>query len=189
MASRPLSLSGCWHVQLTRHHDDRGWLCEAFNKEFLRDETGRGFDVAQVNVSQSLPGVIRGIHYSMALPGQAKYVQCLQGAILDIIVDLRQGSPTFGQHESVTLSEAVPGALLIAEGLGHAFAVIEGPVQVIYATSTPYEAVSEFAINPLDPALRLPWPLELPATMSLRDRTAPSLQDAINAGNLPTAQP
>lgn len=189
MASRPLSLSDCWYIELARHHDDRGWLSEAFNREFLLEETGREFDVAQVNVSRSLPGVIRGLHYSTALPGQAKYVQCLQGTILDVVVDLRQGSPTFGRHESVLLSELVSGALLIPEGFGHAFAVIEGPVQVMYATSSPYDAASEFAINPLDPELGLPWPAGASATLSLRDRSAPSLSDAIRAHRVPRALP
>lgn len=185
MNSRPLSISGAWFVELTEHQDERGWFSEAFQRRRILEETGRDFPVGQINISKSYAGVIRGIHYSLGRPGQAKYVQCLQGEIIDFVVDLRQGSPTFGVHDFVKLSHSVPAAILIGEGLGHAFAVLEGPAQIMYATTSSYDPSVEFVVNPFDDSLRLPWPSELIPVLSERDARAPSLGDVLRRGELP----
>lgn len=185
MRGHELSLLGCWFLELTRHVDERGWLCEAFAETELAKVTGRQLPVAQINVSTSHAGVIRGVHYSVAVPGQAKYVQCLEGSILDVIVDLRQGSPTFGRCESVLLSGEASSAVLVAEGMGHAFAVVDGPAQVMYALSSPHDPATELAINPFDPALGLPWHRTADSVLSPRDEQAPSLHEAMLAAALP----
>lgn len=189
MIAHRLLLAGCWFIELTRHQDERGWFCEAFKEQELLAQTGRHFAVDQINVSLSHAGVIRGVHYSAARPGQAKYVQCLQGSIRDVVIDLRQGSETFGQHDSIFLSEESPTAVLLAEGVGHAFEVMNGPALLAYATTSKYDPASERTINPLDPELGLPWAFGRAPILSERDRGAPSLREATQAGLLPAVGP
>lgn len=131
--------------------------------------------MAQINVSISRRGVVRGIHAARTPPGQAKYVQCLSGHILDVIVDIRPGSATFGQHAAIELDDIAREAVFISEGLGHGFCVLSESATVVYATSTPYDPDQEFGINPLDPNLALPWPTHLDLVLSPKDAAAPGL--------------
>ena len=97
--------------------------------------------------------MIRGIHYADVPPGQAKYVTCVAGAILDVVVDLRAGSPTFGTWETVRLDDKDRRALFLAEGLGHGFQALSDSATVLYLCSTPYAAGREHGVNPMDPAI------------------------------------
>ena len=102
-------------------------------------------------------GVIRGIHFADVPPGQAKYVTCVRGAILDVVVDLRAGSPTFGQWVAVRLDER-RRAVFLAEGLGHAFMALSDQATVLYLCSTPYAPGREHGVHPLDPEIGIDWP-------------------------------
>jgi dTDP-4-dehydrorhamnose 3,5-epimerase len=183
-----LKIDGAWSYTPRQFPDDRGTFLEAFRGEEFADSLGYRLDVAQVNCSVSRRGVIRGIHYADVPPGQAKYVSCPRGAILDVVVDVRAGSPTFGAWEAVRLDEVNRRSLFIAEGLGHGFAALTDDATVLYLCSTGYAPGREHGINPLDPALGIEWPLsELGGApvLSDKDADAPSLREALDAGRLP----
>lgn len=183
MRFRNASIEGAWVFTPTQHHDDRGTFFESYSASALREATGRELALAQLNVSVSARGVVRGIHAARTPPGQAKYVQCLSGHILDVVVDIRPDSPTLGQYAAIQLDDRDREAVFISEGLGHAFCVLSPTATVAYATSTPYDPGQEFGINPLDPDLALPWPTDLALILSDKDRAAPRLAEAI--ANLP----
>lgn len=152
--------------------------------EFARD-LGYRLEVAQVNCSVSHRGVIRGIHFADVPPGQAKYVCCVSGSVMDVVVDVRAGSPTFSSWEAVELDEASGRALFLAEGLGHAFMARTAEATVVYLCSTPYNPGREHGIHPLDPGVGIAWPDCGDATLSDKDAAAPGLEQALAAGLLP----
>jgi len=187
MGVRELTIAGAWELPSTIHRDDRGAFLESYRADSLSEAIGHRFDLAQMNVSISRRGVVRGIHYADVPPSQAKYVQCLRGAIIDFVVDIRVGSPTFGQWEGVRLDDVTRSALYISEGLGHAFVALEDDTTVGYLVSEPYNASREHGISPLDPQVGLEFPLprdEL--VLSDKDRDAPSLAEALAGGTLPS---
>jgi dTDP-4-dehydrorhamnose 3,5-epimerase len=179
MRVRNTQIEGTWVFTPAQHADERGVFLEAFTASSFRDATGRDLSLAQLNVSVSKRGVVRGVHAARTPPGQAKYVQCLAGRIIDIIVDIRPGSPTFGQHVAIELDDVTREAVFIEEGLGHAFCVLSESATVAYITSTPYHPQAEFGINPLDPDLALPWPTDLELVLSPKDRAAPTLRESV----------
>jgi dTDP-4-dehydrorhamnose 3,5-epimerase len=184
----PLGIEGAWAFTPQIHQDERGSLFEAFRGAEFAAGLGYRLEVAQINCSVSRRGVIRGIHYSDVPPGQAKYVTCVVGAVLDVVVDLRVGSPDFGKWEAVLLDDAARTAVFLSEGLGHAFMALSGQATVFYLCSTPYAPGREHGINPLDPALGIAWPLDEldgPPVLSQKDEAAPGLQQALRAGQLP----
>ncbi len=186
MSLRELSITGAWEVVPTIHRDDRGGFLEAYRAETLAESIGHRFDLAQLNVSVSRRGVLRGIHYADVPPSQAKYVMCLRGAILDFVVDIRVGSPTFGGWDAVRLDDVTRSALYLSEGLGHAFVALEDESTVGYLVSEPFNAPREHGISPIDPAVGLEFPI--PAAelvLSDKDRDAPTLAEALAAGALP----
>jgi dTDP-4-dehydrorhamnose 3,5-epimerase len=136
----------------------------------------------------SARGVLRGVHFALVPPGQAKYVYCPAGRVLDVVVDIRVGSPTFGVHDAVLLDSDAPRAVYLAEGLGHAFVSLADGSSVTYLVSTGYSPGREFGIDPMDPELDLPWPTDLEFDVSVKDRTAPTLVQARERGLLPTMQ-
>jgi len=187
MGLRELTIQGAWESTATVLRDDRGAFLEAYRADALADVIGHRFELAQMNVSVSRRGVVRGIHYADVPPSQAKYVQCLRGAIIDFVVDIRVGSPTFGQWEGVRLDDENRSSLYISEGLGHAFVALEDDTTVGYLVSEPYNAPREHGISPLDPEIGLEFPIpgdEL--VLSDKDRDAPSLAEALAAGALPS---
>lgn len=185
---RQLGLDGAWECRLEPHDDPRGTFVEWFPGSRVRPVLG-DFTVAQANCSVSRRGVLRGVHFTDVPPGQAKYVTCVAGRVLDVIVDVRLGSPTFGQAVSVELGGSSWRAVYLAEGLGHAFVALTDQATVIYLCSTTYVAGSERAIHPLDPELALPWPADLELVLSARDQAAPTLREARKQGWLPVWQP
>jgi dTDP-4-dehydrorhamnose 3,5-epimerase len=183
-----LKIEGAWTYTPRQFPDDRGTFLEAFRGEELATDLGYRLDVAQVNCSVSRRGVIRGIHYADVPPGQAKYVSCVRGAIVDVVVDIRVGSPTFGAWEAVQLDEDNRKSLFIEEGLGHGFVALTDDATVLYLCSTGYAPGREHGINPLDPAIGIEWPLGGPGdspVLSAKDSSAPSLGEALDAGQLP----
>lgn len=187
MSWRALSLAGAFEHVPSAFADDRGFFFEAFSNPRLTARTGEPFTVAQVNVSQSVRGTIRGIHYADVPPGQAKWVQCLDGEVFDALVDLRVGSPTFGQWEIVRLRAAAHNAVLIPVGFGHGFQALTETAMVMYCVDRPYTPSAEHELHPFDAQLALPWdPIE--PLLSTKDAAAPSLAELIARGTLPTLE-
>lgn len=180
-----LDIEGAWLFTPRRHADDRGYFCEWLRGDELLTCLGHPFSVAQANLSVSQRGVVRGVHYADVPPGQAKYVTCATGAVLDVVVDLRTGSPTFGRWSAVQLDDDLRCGLYLAEGLGHAFVSLTDGATVSYLCSTPFTPAAEHAVDALDPELGLPWPAELAVRRSPRDEAAPTLSQALVDGTLP----
>lgn len=177
---------GAFTVTPVVRGDSRGHFAETFRADVFAQAAGHPLTVAQANTSVSRCGVIRGVHYALVPPGQAKYVGCLAGRLLDVIVDIRLGSPTFGEHVAVELDAETHNAVYIPEGLGHAFVALSEWATVNYLCSAPYAPGREFGVHPLDPALVLPFPHVGERVLSDRDAAAPTLAEAERLGQLPT---
>lgn len=182
---KPLDVEGAWAYTPRIHADRRGSFHEWLRNDELEAVTGRRLDTAQANCSTSARGVIRGIHFSDVPPGQAKYVTCTSGSILDVIVDIRQGSPSFGQWVAVPLNDENKAAVFIEEGLGHAFVALTDEAKIFYLCSTPYDPGHEHGVHPLDPDLGIEWPADIDPILSDRDAAAPGLAAAASQGLLP----
>ena len=165
--------------------DRRGSFAAPFQGAAFREALGFDLTVAQTNHSVSARGVIRGVHFADTPPGQAKYVYCPRGALLDVVVDVRVGSPTFGAVEAVELDAGACRALYLSEGLGHAFVALEDDTVMAYLCSTPYTPGAEHGVSPLDPELGLPWPAGVPPVLSGKDAAAPTLAAAREQDLLP----
>lgn len=165
--------------------DDRGVFMESYRFDRLQEHVGHALTVRQVNTSVSQAGVLRGIHYADVPPGQAKYVTLTTGSAIDYVVDLRVGSATFGQWDSVLLDTVDRKAVYLAEGLGHAFVALEDTTTVSYLVSEVYNPIAERGINPLDPEIALELPKDLVLQFSPKDEAALSLRAASEAGVLP----
>jgi dTDP-4-dehydrorhamnose 3,5-epimerase len=186
MELTPLGIEGVWLVESRVFHDDRGLFREWFKSETVQSVTGRKFEIEQANISSSSRGTLRGIHYSTAPRGQAKWVTCVAGSIQDVVVDIRPNSPTFGKWVGVELTQESGKALFISEGLGHGFLALEDKTAVAYLVSTPFSPENEFEINPLDPAIGITWRIESTLLkISDKDKSAPTLTEQLNQGNLP----
>lgn len=177
-------IKGVFVFTPNQNHDERGVFLEAFTTSSVLEATGRAFNVMQINVSVSHQGTIRGIHYTRNPPGQAKFVQCLSGEILDVVVDLRAGSETFGQHFAFPLDDVRRRAVFVPEGLGHGFYVASDSATVCYATSMSYDPSLEFGIHPMDEVLSLPWPSDVAHIVSPKDLSAPSLSSLVASRSL-----
>jgi dTDP-4-dehydrorhamnose 3,5-epimerase len=186
MKVEPLAVPDAWLVTMPVHGDDRGFFLEWFRFDLLEAATGHRFDVKQANHSSSARGVTRGIHFADVPPGQAKLVYCPSGSAVDVVVDLRLGSPSFGASDSVMLGGSERQAVFIAEGLGHAFCAVEPDTALVYLVSTPYNPQAERTVDPRDPDLGLIWPLDdAELILSDKDLNAPSLAEADRLGLLP----
>lgn len=191
MKVRELAIEGAWEFTPLLHGDDRGVFLESFKADVLAETIGHRFDLAQVNTSVSAAGVLRGIHFADVPPGQAKYVTCTAGSILDVIVDIRVGSPTFGRWDAVLLDDADRKAVYLSEGLGHGFCALEGGSTVTYLCSAGYNPGGEHGVDPRDPDLGIAWPsvardgTPLEFELSEKDTAAPSLAQARESGLLP----
>jgi dTDP-4-dehydrorhamnose 3,5-epimerase len=184
MKVRPLTIEGAYEVTPAQHADDRGVFLEWYRFDALEAAVGHPLDLAQANLSTSARGVVRGIHFADLVPGQAKYVTCVSGAVLDVVVDIRVGSPTYGEWEAVRLDDEDRRAVYLAEGLGHGFCALTDNAVVTYLCSDVYRPGNEHGIDPLDPELAIAWPAgEL--LLSNKDAQAPSLAEARAAGLLP----
>jgi epimerase EvaD len=166
--------------------DSRGLFVAPFQEAAFRDATGHGLHVAQSNHSLSRRGVVRGIHFVDVPPGQAKYVYCPRGALLDVAVDVRIGSPTYGRCDVVRLDAESCRAVYLPEGIGHAFLALVEDTVLAYLCSTPYNPAAERTVHPLDPALNLPWPADAEPVLSDKDAAAPTLAAAAEAAILPS---
>ena len=184
MKIRELGIEGAWEIIPQLHGDPRGLFTEWYRFDHLAAEVGHPLRLAQANLSVSAAGVVRGIHFADVPPGQAKYVTCVRGAVLDVIVDLRVGSPTFGQWEGVRLDDTDRRAVYLSEGLGHGFCALTDDATLTYLCSETYSPTGEHGVHPLDPDLAIEWPASAPQ-LSAKDESAPSLAEAIATGLLP----
>lgn len=183
---RPLGIEGAWVDTPRVFPDHRGRFHEWFRIDRFREVTGQELRLEQANCSRSVRGTLRGIHYASVPPGQAKYVTCVSGAVLDVIVDIRTGSPTFGAWEAVRLDDADHRSVYLSEGLGHAFMALEEHSTVVYLCSQGYAPQREFGIHPFDPTLAIDWPGGLVPELSEKDAAAPTLVEAERQGLLPS---
>ena len=132
---------------------------EWFTDDEFTAMTGHPLDLRQANVSVSSAGVLRGLHFAQLPPSQAKYVTCLRGAVFDVVVDIRVGSPTFGQWDSVLLDDRDHRTIYLSEGLAHGFLALEDDSTVTYLCSAGYAPGREHTICATDPAIGIDWPL------------------------------
>jgi dTDP-4-dehydrorhamnose 3,5-epimerase len=186
MEITPLGIQGAWLATSPLWADDRGGFREWFRFADIEAVTGINFSVAQANLSESKGGVVRGIHYSLAPMGQAKWVTCVTGAIRDVIVDIRPTSPTYGKYVSVDLVGGDGQVVLIGASLGHGFVSLIDGSTVAYLVTSPYSPNDEFEINPLDPVIAIDW--GLPSSellLSPKDVGAPGLTARRAEGKLP----
>ncbi|WP_327246385.1 dTDP-4-dehydrorhamnose 3,5-epimerase [Streptomyces sp. NBC_01320] len=183
---RQLSLEGAWVHEPKVFPDSRGSFHEWFRASELSEAAGHGLQLAQANLSVSRRGTLRGIHFADVPPSQAKYVKCVRGAVLDVIVDIRVGSPTYKQWEAVRLDDMDHHAVYLAEGLGHSFMALTDDATVVYLCSEGYAPGREHGIDPLDPELSIEWPEGITPLLSEKDAAAPSLAEAEKQGLLPS---
>ncbi len=184
MEFRPLTIEGAWEITPRQFPDSRGMFAEGFRSDKLAEHIGHTMQVVQTNISVSTAGAVRGIHYASLPPSQAKYVTALAGVFLDFIVDIRVGSPTFGQWDCVRLDTIDRRAVYLSEGLGHALACLEDGT-AMYLCSETYNPAGEKGITPVDPTVALGLPDGFTPILSDEDTAAPTLEDARAAGLLP----
>lgn len=182
-----LSLPGLFVLESPVFSDDRGFFREWYKRGDFQ-ASGVEFPIQQANLSMSKRGVVRGLHYSVAPEGQAKLVTCAYGELDDVIVDVRVGSPTFGEIEIVHLAAGEDRSVLLPAGAAHGFCVTSELAALTYLLSSPFNAAMELEIDPFDTTLHVPWPLSGDAIVSPKDAGGPSLAQRQNAGELPLFQ-
>ena len=186
MELTPLGIEGAWLAESPIWKDDRGFFREWFKSEDIKAATGRDFGIEQANISLSSAGTLRGIHYSIAPRGQAKWITCVSGSIQDVIVDIRPDSKTFGQWVDVELKGDSGKAVFISEGLGHGFLALEDNTAVAYLVSSPFSPTDEYEINPLDQKIGINWRIHITnLKISDKDKAAPTLAERFVEGKLP----
>lgn len=188
MKARELAIPGVWEFTPIQHGDDRGLFLEWFKEDVFREAVGHPLRLAQANHSISRRGSVRAVHFAQVPPGQAKYLYCPRGALLDVVVDIRVGSPTFGVVDAVRLDEVDRRAVYVPEGIGHGFVALEDRTTLAYLCSEGYNPQREHTVYALDPQLGLPWPQDMELVLSERDQAAPTLEEARERGLLPDYQ-
>jgi dTDP-4-dehydrorhamnose 3,5-epimerase len=173
MQKLPTKLAGPLLLAPVVHGDDRGFFLESFRANVLRDY-GVADEFPQDNQSRSLRGIVRGMHYQ---PGMAKLVRCVRGAILDVLVDIRRGSPQFGQWEAFRLDDVEHHHLYCPDGFAHGFCVLSAVADVVYKTSSYYDRETEGGFAFDDPEVGIEWPSKYELIASPRDRGAPRLSE------------
>ncbi|MDO7881117.1 dTDP-4-dehydrorhamnose 3,5-epimerase family protein [Salinibacterium soli] len=186
MQIRELSVPDSYEITPIIRSDDRGVFLEWYRFDKLAEVTGHPIVLRQANTSVSKKGVVRGIHFADVPLGQAKYVTVTHGAVLDYVVDIRVGSPTFGTWDSVLLDDVDRRAIYLSEGLGHAFVALTDDAVVSYLVTDTYNPTAEHGIDPLDPQIGLVFPPEAgEPLLSPKDTDAPTLAEAAEQGLLP----
>ncbi|MET6989539.1 dTDP-4-dehydrorhamnose 3,5-epimerase [Sediminicola arcticus] len=172
-------LKGCFILEPTLFKDERGYFFESFNAKNFNEAIGEEVSFVQDNQSYSSKGVVRAIHYQQGKFTQAKLVRVLSGRVLDVAVDLRKGSPTFGQHFSIELSAENKKQLFIPKGFGHGFSVLSETAEFFYKCDNFYNKASEGGIVYNDPRLNIDWQIPLnEIKVSEKDLELPTMQIA-----------
>lgn len=173
-------LKGCFILEPERITDDRGYFLESYNQKRLNDAVGSKVHFVQDNQSFSKHGVIRALHYQLGEFAQAKLVRVLSGNVLDVAVDLRKDSPTFGQHFAIELSGDNKKQLFIPRGFGHGFSVLSATAEFFYKCDNYYKKEAEAGICYDDETLAIDWKLPLKEhILSAKDKVLPMLKDTI----------
>jgi dTDP-4-dehydrorhamnose 3,5-epimerase len=188
MKVEELKVPDSWVFTPIQRPDPRGVFLEWFKAPVFREAVGHDLVVKQANHSVSSKGTLRGVHFADVPAGQAKYVYCTKGAVLDVIVDIRVGSPTFGTCDAVQLDDQERKAVYLSEGLGHAFLALTDDANVTYLCSEPYNPTGEHGVHPLDTDLALPFPADVEHLLSDKDEAAPTFAEARASGLLPSYQ-
>ena len=150
-------LAGCVVVTPKTHTDDRGYFMESYRRSWMDSLTDFSGDFVQDNQSLSHYGTIRGLHFQVGENAQSKLLRVLQGSILDVVVDLRQDSPTYGEHISVELSDENNHQLWVPKGFAHGFSVLSETALVCYKCDAYYNKDGDYGIHPLDETLNIDW--------------------------------
>lgn len=186
MQIRELSIPDSYEITPKQFGDDRGVFLEWYRFDKLEEAIGHPLNLRQANTSVSKKGVVRGVHFADVPVGQAKYVTVTHGAVLDYVIDIRVGSPTFGQWDSVLLDTIDRRAIYLAEGLGHAFVALTDDATVSYLVTDTFKAEREHGIDPLCTTIGLVFPPEAgEPLLSPKDTDAPGLHEAAELGLLP----
>ncbi|PSL05978.1 epimerase EvaD [Haloactinopolyspora alba] len=185
MKVRTLAVQGALEFTPDVFADGRGLFVSPFQGTAFTEATGVSLPVVQTNHSQSRRGVVRGVHFTATPPGCAKYVYCARGRALDIVVDIRIGSPTFGQWDTVLMDQVDFRTMYFPVGLGHAFVALEDDTVMSYMITSEYVPSNELAVSVVDPELDLPIPADVTPIFSERDRVAMTLTEAAERGVLP----
>lgn len=189
MLIRELSIPDAYEITPVQRRDERGLFAEWYRFDRLEEVVGHALELRQANLSVSKRGAVRGIHFADVPRGQAKYVTTAVGAVLDFVVDIRVGSPTFGQWDSVLLDDVDRRAVYLAEGLGHAFVALTDNALVSYLVSDVYNPAAEHGIRATDDELGLVFPPEAGELLfSAKDLEAPTFAEAREQGLLPTME-
>lgn len=154
-----LDMPGVWLIEPVRHGDARGYFCETFRADLFRAATGIDPQFVQENESMSRRGVVRGLHYQKSSAAQAKLVRVAQGTIVDVAVDLRRSSPTFGRYIAVELSDANARQLYVPRGFAHGFAVLSDTARFLYKVDNYYCPEAECTLRYDDPSVGVAWPV------------------------------
>ncbi|MFE4948534.1 dTDP-4-dehydrorhamnose 3,5-epimerase family protein [Leifsonia sp. NPDC056665] len=187
MQIRELNIPDAYEITPQQHRDDRGVFMEWYRFDRLEEAVGHSLDLKQGNTSVSRRGSVRGVHFADIPPSQAKYVSANRGAVLDFVIDIRVGSPTFGQWDSVLLDDTDRRSIYVAEGLGHCFVALTEDATVSYLVTDVYNPGREHGINPLDGDIALEFPVPADELLlSAKDTDAPGLLQAKESGLLPT---
>ena len=161
------------------HGDARGYFFESYNQNTFESVTGTSINFIQDNQARSSKNVLRGLHYQNAPTPQTKLIRSLEGAIWDVVVDLRAGSTTFGQWFGVELSAENKRQFLIPRGFAHGYSVLTDTAEVFYKCDNFYDRSTEGGVNYADPALNIDWKIDIKdAIVSDKDIAQPLLKDA-----------
>jgi dTDP-4-dehydrorhamnose 3,5-epimerase len=169
MKVTPLSIPDVFLIEPRVFEDSRGFFFESFREDVFRKETSLNVSFVQDNHSKSMCAVLRGLHYQLPPYAQAKLVRVIQGEVLDVAVDIRQSSPTFGKHISEILSSDNNKQLFIPEGFAHGFLTLSETSEYIYKTTNFYSQYHERCILWNDKALNIDWPMNLDINLSPKD--------------------
>jgi dTDP-4-dehydrorhamnose 3,5-epimerase len=162
------------------HGDARGYFFESYNAQTFQAATGMSFNFIQDNQARSSKNVLRGLHYQNAPTPQTKLIRALEGAIWDVVVDLREGSATFGQWFGIELSDENKRQFLIPRGFAHGYSVLTDTAEVFYKCDNFYDRSTEGGLNYADSSLGIDWKIDLKeAIVSEKDITQPLLKDAV----------
>ncbi len=172
------NLKGCFIIEPTIFQDERGIFFESFNKKSFEEDIGKPLDFVQDNHSVSHKGVLRGLHYQKGTSAQAKLVQVVKGEVLDVVVDLRKESDTFGEHFKIKLTENTYKLLFIPKGMSHGFLALKNNTVFAYKCDNYYEKSSESGIvyNDVDLGIDWEYPLEQ-IVLSEKDKRLPTFKD------------
>ncbi|WP_425390041.1 dTDP-4-dehydrorhamnose 3,5-epimerase [Ekhidna sp.] len=178
MKAEETNVNDCWILEPDVFEDERGYFYEGFNRKKFNDATGFDFDVKQINQSRSSKGVLRGLHFQTGEKAQAKFVSCIEGEVLDVAVDLRKGSETYGKYAMVRLSAHNKKHFYMPKGMAHGFLVLTDHAKLMYQVDELYSKEHDSGIIYNDPDLNISWGMsEDQIILSEKDQNLPSLKN------------